>query len=187
MDASELAVAQAEKNAALNGLADRVHFRCADVFDLLPALEREGEQFDLVILDPPAFTKSRSSVKNAQKGYREINLRAMHLVRDKGYLATCSCCLLYTSIDRAFLRSRSGWCTHWAVLLKIKLYCYFPIRRCSPSCRENNTRFIFRVGSRRPPDAGQTTHKIEVSGPAEYRLYLLGAMERGRTSLGIAQ
>ncbi len=91
VDASELAVAQAEKNAALNGLADRVHFRCADVFDLLPALEREGEQFDLVILDPPAFTKSRSSVKNAQKGYREINLRAMHLVRDKGYLATCSC------------------------------------------------------------------------------------------------
>lgn len=91
VDASELAVAQAEKNAALNGLSGRVSFCCADVFDLLPALEREGERFDLVILDPPAFTKSRSSVKNAQRGYREINQRAMRLVRDGGYLATCSC------------------------------------------------------------------------------------------------
>ena len=91
MDASDLAVAQAEKNAALNGLSGTVEFRCADVFDLLPALESEGKQFDVVILDPPAFTKSKNSVKNAVKGYREINLRGMKLVRDGGFLATCSC------------------------------------------------------------------------------------------------
>ena len=66
-------------------------FVCADVFDLLPQLEQQGEKYDVVILDPPAFTKSRSSVKNAVKGYREINLRGMKLVRDGGYLATCSC------------------------------------------------------------------------------------------------
>ena len=70
---------------------DKVKFLCADVFDLLPKLEAEGEKYDLVILDPPAFTKSRSSVKNAIKGYREINLRGMKLVKDGGYLATCSC------------------------------------------------------------------------------------------------
>ena len=91
VDASELGVAQAEENAALNGLSDTVKFRCADVFELLPELERQGEKFDVVIPDPPAFTKSRSSVKNAVKGYREINLRGMKLVKDGGYLATCSC------------------------------------------------------------------------------------------------
>lgn len=91
VDASELGVAQARENAQLNGLADRVHFQCADVFELLPELERRGEAFDVVILDPPAFTKSRNSVKNAVKGYREINLRGMKLVKDGGYLATCSC------------------------------------------------------------------------------------------------
>jgi 23S rRNA (cytosine1962-C5)-methyltransferase len=91
VDASELGVNQARLNAGLNHLEDRVRFQCADVFDLLPALEKEGEKFDVVILDPPAFTKSRSSVKNAVKGYREINMRGMKLVRDGGYLATCSC------------------------------------------------------------------------------------------------
>lgn len=91
VDASELAVHQAEENAALNGLSETVHFKCADVFDLLPELERAGEKFDVVILDPPAFTKSRSSIKNAVKGYREINLRGMKLVKNGGYLATCSC------------------------------------------------------------------------------------------------
>ena len=91
VDASQLAVDQATANAALNGMGDRVQFLCADVFDLLPELEERGEKFDVVILDPPAFTKSRSSVKNATKGYREINLRAMKLVRDGGFLATCSC------------------------------------------------------------------------------------------------
>ena len=91
VDASELGVAQATENAALNGLSDRVSFICEDVFELLPRLEKEGELFDVVILDPPAFTKSRNSIKNAVKGYRDINLRAMKLVKNGGYLATCSC------------------------------------------------------------------------------------------------
>ena len=91
VDASELGVAQARENAELNGLSDRVSFVCADVFDLLPELEKKGEQFDVVILDPPAFTKSRNSIKNAVKGYREINLRGLKLVKDGGFLATCSC------------------------------------------------------------------------------------------------
>ena len=91
VDASQLAVDQASENARLNGIGDRVHFECADVFDLLPRLEQEGQKFDVVILDPPAFTKSRNSIKNAVKGYREINLRGMKLVKDGGYLATCSC------------------------------------------------------------------------------------------------
>ena len=91
VDASELAVKQATENAALNGLSDSVKFICEDVFELLPELERKGEKFDVVILDPPAFTKSRSSIKNAVKGYREINLRGMKLVKDGGFLATCSC------------------------------------------------------------------------------------------------
>ena len=91
VDASELGVAQATENAALNGLSSTVKFICEDVFELLPKLEAQGEQYDVVILDPPAFTKSRESVKNAIKGYREINLRAMKLVKDGGYLATCSC------------------------------------------------------------------------------------------------
>ena len=91
VDASELGCEQARENARLNQVEDRVTFRCADVFELLPELERKGETYDVVILDPPAFTKSRSSIKNAVKGYREINLRGMKLVRDGGYLATCSC------------------------------------------------------------------------------------------------
>jgi len=91
VDASSLGIAQACENARLNGLEDRMQFITADVFNLLPEYEKQGEQFDIVILDPPAFTKSRSSVKNAIKGYREINLRALKLVRDGGFLATCSC------------------------------------------------------------------------------------------------
>lgn len=91
VDASQLAVDQATENAALNGLSNTVRFQCEDVFELLPQLERAGEKFDVIILDPPAFTKSRNSIKNAVKGYREINLRAMKLVKNGGYLATCSC------------------------------------------------------------------------------------------------
>lgn len=91
VDASELGVAQARENAVLNHLEERVSFICADVFDLLPELEEKGDKFDVVILDPPAFTKSRNSVKNAVKGYREINVRGMKLVKDGGFLATCSC------------------------------------------------------------------------------------------------
>ena len=91
VDASQLAVDQATENAELNGLEKSVKFICEDVFELLPKLEAEGEKYDVVILDPPAFTKSKNSIKNAVKGYREINLRGMKLVKDGGYLATCSC------------------------------------------------------------------------------------------------
>ncbi len=91
VDASELAVNQAKENAALNGLESVVRFECRDVFELLPELEKQGNKFDVVILDPPAFAKSKNAVKNAVKGYREINLRAMKLVKPGGYLATCSC------------------------------------------------------------------------------------------------
>lgn len=91
VDASETAIAQAKKNAALNQLQDVVKFQCADVFELLPELEQRNARYDVVILDPPAFTKSRNSVKNAIKGYREINMRGMKLVKDGGFLATCSC------------------------------------------------------------------------------------------------
>lgn len=91
VDASQLAVDQATQNAKLNGLENVVRFQCEDVFELLPRLEAEGRKFDVIILDPPAFTKSRSSIKNAVKGYREINLRAMKLIKDGGFLATCSC------------------------------------------------------------------------------------------------
>lgn len=91
VDASELGIEQARENAKLNGLDETVAFTCRDVFELLPELEETEEKFDVVILDPPAFTKSRKSIKNAVRGYREINLRGMKLVKDGGYLATCSC------------------------------------------------------------------------------------------------
>ncbi len=91
VDASETAVRQAIRNAELNNLTDRVRFETADVFDLLPKLEAEGRKFDVVILDPPAFTKSRTATKQAIRGYREINMRGLRLVKDGGFLATCSC------------------------------------------------------------------------------------------------
>ena len=78
-------------NARLNGIEDRMDFIVADVFDLLPKLEEEGSPYDFIILDPPAFTKSRKTVSNALRGYKEINKRAMHLLPRGGYLATCSC------------------------------------------------------------------------------------------------
>ena len=91
VDASELAVEQAQENAEMNGLSDRVHFQTADVLDLLPELIEKGEKYDVVILDPPAFTKTRDKIKQASKGYREINMRGMKLTRHGGYFATCSC------------------------------------------------------------------------------------------------
>ena len=94
VDISEEAVSTARKNAELNDFSDKgqLDFLCADVFDLLPALEKEGKSpYDLIILDPPAFTKSRKTVKNAERGYKEINYRAMKLLPRGGYLATCSC------------------------------------------------------------------------------------------------
>ncbi|MCR4697569.1 MAG: class I SAM-dependent rRNA methyltransferase [Lachnospiraceae bacterium] len=91
LDISEFAVSQATENAKNNGLDGRAKFRCADVLDELPRLYTAGEQYDIVILDPPAFTKSKEATKNAIRGYREINMKGMKLVRDGGFLATCSC------------------------------------------------------------------------------------------------
>ena len=91
LDISEYAVSQAEANARLNHLESTVHFRQVNVLDELPKLAQAGEKYDVVILDPPAFTKSREATKNAIKGYREINMKGLKLVKDGGYLATCSC------------------------------------------------------------------------------------------------
>lgn len=91
LDISEYAVMQATENAKRNNLSDTVHFRCANVLDELPKLAQAGEKYDVVILDPPAFTKSKEATKNAIKGYREINMKGLKLVKDGGYLATCSC------------------------------------------------------------------------------------------------
>lgn len=91
VDISEHACACALENARLNGVEDRVRFECANAFDFLRAQQTAGEQYDVVILDPPAFTKTRSAVEGALRGYKEINLRGMKLTRDGGYFVTCSC------------------------------------------------------------------------------------------------
>ena len=91
VDVSQFAVDTARENAVKNGLEGSMDFLCADVFDLLPELAQKGSDYDLIILDPPAFTKNRKTVGNAQKGYKEINYRAMKLLPRGGYLATCSC------------------------------------------------------------------------------------------------
>ncbi len=91
IDVSEHAVDFARKNAELNGLSNRVEFQCHNAFHLLPDWAREGKSFDVVILDPPAFTKSRDTVNGAKRGYKEINLRGLKMVRPGGYLVTCSC------------------------------------------------------------------------------------------------
>ena len=91
LDISEFAVEQATENAKRNSLSDTVTFRAANVLDERPKLAAAGEKYDVVILDPPAFTKSRQATKNAIKGYREINMKGLKLVKDGGYLATCSC------------------------------------------------------------------------------------------------
>ena len=91
LDISDYAINQARENAKRNGLSDTVKFEVADVLDELPRQIGEGKSYDVVILDPPAFTKSREATKQAIKGYREINMKGLRLVRDGGYLATCSC------------------------------------------------------------------------------------------------
>ncbi len=92
VDVSASAIEMARSNARRNGLEDRMDFVTADVFDLLPELEKQGRApYDFIILDPPAFTKSRRTVSRAEKGYKEINLRAMKLLPRGGYLATASC------------------------------------------------------------------------------------------------
>lgn len=91
VDVSSLAVETARENAVKNNLADSMDFICADVFDLLPKLCDEHADYDMVILDPPAFTKSRKTIDSATRGYKEINYRAMRLLPRGGILATCSC------------------------------------------------------------------------------------------------
>ena len=91
VDISAYACEFATENAKLNGLEDRVHFVEANAFDLLAEQSRNGTKYDVVILDPPAFTKTRSAIESARRGYKEINLRAMKMVRPGGYLITCSC------------------------------------------------------------------------------------------------
>ena len=91
VDVSESAVEMARANAERNGLSDIMECTAANVFELLPALEKEPARYDFIILDPPAFTKSRKTVENAMAGYREINHRAMRLLPRGGLLATCSC------------------------------------------------------------------------------------------------
>ncbi len=92
VDVSELAVDQARANAELNGLAGKMEFTAANVFDLLPSLEgSRDERYDFIVLDPPAFTKSRKTIDAAARGYKEINYRAMKILPRGGYLATCSC------------------------------------------------------------------------------------------------
>jgi len=92
VDISQDAIAMTRKNAERNGLSDRMEFVCTDVFELLTEEASKGKgKYDFIILDPPAFTKSGSTVKSAQKGYKDINLRAMRMLPRGGYLATCSC------------------------------------------------------------------------------------------------
>ncbi len=91
IDISEQAVAQANKNAALNGLADTCKFEAMNAFDVLKQWDKDNRKFDVVMLDPPAFTKSRESIGKAVNGYKEINLRGMKLVKNGGFLVTSSC------------------------------------------------------------------------------------------------
>ena len=91
VDISETAIAAARHNASLNGF-ENIDFLCENVFELLTEMaEKKRCDYDMIILDPPAFTKSRSTVRDAQRGYKEINLKAMRLLPRGGYLATCSC------------------------------------------------------------------------------------------------
>ena len=91
VDVSQEAIDNARENAKINGLEDKVEFRCENVFDTLPRLLDEHAKFDFIILDPPAFTKSRKTIADAERGYKEINFRAMKILPRGGFLATCSC------------------------------------------------------------------------------------------------
>lgn len=91
IDISEEAIGLAKRNAAMNGVEDKCHFSVANAFDALRTMSDAREQFDVVILDPPAFTKSRGNLEGAARGYKEINLRGLKMVRPGGFLVTCSC------------------------------------------------------------------------------------------------
>jgi len=107
LDESEEAVAAARAHADRNGVGDRCTYRAADAFDELRRLQRAGERFDLIILDPPAFARSRQTVAKALTGYKEINLSALRLLRPDGFLVSCSCSwhvdeqMLWTAIAEA--------------------------------------------------------------------------------------
>lgn len=92
IDISKHYIKIAKENAKLNNLSHIVNFECCNVFDALHSLCKDGEKFDVVILDPPSFAKSKSNIKSAIRGYKEINLRAMKILNSGGYLVTCSCC-----------------------------------------------------------------------------------------------
>ena len=96
MDISENAVLQANKNAALNGLENSCRFEAVNAFDVLKQWAKEDRRYDVVMLDPPAFTKSRENIQKALTGYKEINLRGMKLLRNGGFLVTSSCTNLVT-------------------------------------------------------------------------------------------
>jgi 23S rRNA (cytosine1962-C5)-methyltransferase len=91
LDISARAVEQASRNSVLNGVADRVRFEECDVFERLRSLKHEGEKFGVIVMDPPAFVKSRKNVAEATKGYLTVNRRALELLESGGYLITCSC------------------------------------------------------------------------------------------------
>ena len=91
LDISESAIAMCNKNAELNGVADKCKFECVNAFDVLKTWVKEGKQYDVVMLDPPSFTKSRATIQKAITGYKEINLRGMKLVKPGGFLVTSSC------------------------------------------------------------------------------------------------
>lgn len=91
VDASSEALAAAAENARRNDLGDRISFREGNAFDILRQMEANQEQFDLIVLDPPAFAKNKGSLEGAVRGYKEINLRALRMIREEGFLVTCSC------------------------------------------------------------------------------------------------
>ncbi len=116
-DISESALECARQNAALNGMEDKMDFVCADIFDLLPALyEQKKRDYDLIILDPPAFTKSRKTILSASHGYKEINYRAMKLLKRGGYLATASCS--HFMEDKLFVKNIASAASEAGVQLK---------------------------------------------------------------------
>ena len=106
VDISETAIETAKRNARLNGMEDKIDFLVEDVFETLRRMEEERKKFDFVILDPPAFTKSRKTIDAAMRGYREINYRGMKLVQRGGYFATCSCS--HFAYDDAFRQMLTG-------------------------------------------------------------------------------
>lgn len=116
-DISETALECARHNAVLNGMEDRMDFVCADIFDLLPSLfEQKKRDYDVIILDPPAFTKSRKTILSASRGYKEINFRAMKLLKRGGYLATASCS--HFMEDKLFVKNIASAAAEAGVQLK---------------------------------------------------------------------